>query len=242
MLVVVANAWDPRGAWLRDAWHSTGALLLIPADLSRRGWSFDPAAPADGYAVLQRRRVRVARISGVCALLPGVGDSDLPHIVAEDRGYVAAEMNAFLCAWLTAIPCPKVNPPSPASPCGPAWRPDRWVHLAARLGLPTRAVTRNVSCRGPSPSATVRAGTAARTLVVAGDRVVGGTVGQAVSAAESEWAASLAQAAGTRMLSVHIGVDQVGTFVLGADTWVDVSRPGVAEALRAVLAGDPVPS
>ena len=47
----------------------------------------------------------------------------------------------------------------------------------------------------------------------------------------------MANAAGVRLLNVHIGNDAMGPFVIGADVWADVSRPEVAEALLNELLG-----
>ena len=175
MLLVVANRADPRGPALRRAWGD-GAGLLTPVDLSRRGWSFDPADPQGGRAVIGGRGVPARDIRGVCVLLPAVADSDLGHIAATDRSYVAAELTAFLAAWLTALPGPKVNPPSPVGLSGPNWRPERWICTAARLGLPVRGTARattagtaGLRAARPGPGA----GGTQYTIVVAGNEVFG---------------------------------------------------------------------
>jgi|SRR5271165_2752143 len=240
MLLVVANKGDPRGPALRQAWD--GAGLLTPADLSQRGWSFDPSDPQAGQAVIEGRRVQARDIRGICALLPAVTDSDLRHITATDRSYVAAELTAFLAAWLVCMPCPKVNPPSPVGLSGPNWRPERWICTAARLGLPVRDAARTAV---PGTAHTVVPGMepepgdggTRHTIVVAGTEVIGAAESGDGHDALAEWAARLAGASGARMLNVHIGADARGPFVLGADTWVDTSRPGVADALRRELTG-----
>ena len=235
MLLVVANKADPRGPALRRAWGD-GAGLLTPVDLSGRGWSFDPADPQGGRAVIGGRGVPARDIRGVCVLLPAVADSDLGHITATDRSYVAAELTAFLAAWLTALPGPKINPPSPVGLSGPNWRPERWICTAARLGLPVRGTARataagtaGLRAARPGPGA----GRTRYTIVVAGNEVFGpaGTANDA----SAGWAPRLAGAAGARMLNVHIGADARGSFVLGADVWVDTGRPDVADALRQEL-------
>ena len=69
--------------------------------------------------------------------------------------------------------------------------------------------------------------------MVAGNEVFG-PAGTA-SDASAGWAPRLAGAAVRRMLNVHIGADARGSFVLGADVWVDTGRPDVADALRQEL-------
>jgi hypothetical protein len=240
MLLVVANMGDPRGPALRRAWN--GAELLTPADLSQRGWSFDPSDPQAGQAVIAGRRVPARDIRGICALLSAVADSDLRHIAAIDRSYVAAELTAFLAAWLVCMPCPKVNPPSPVGLSGPNWRRERWICTAARLGLPVRGADRTAppgTARTLVPRAEPEPGDCGsrHTIVVAGTEVLGAVGPEGGYDAPAKWAARLAGASGVRMLNVHIGADARGPFVLGADVWVDTSRPGVADALRRELTG-----
>lgn len=231
MLLVVAHQGDRRGPVLRQAWGDAG--LLTPVGLSQRGWSFDPSAPAAGQAVIEGRRVPTQDIEGICTLLPAVTESDLAHIAVTDRGYVAAEMTAFLAAWLAGVPAPTVNPPSPVSLAGPNWHTERWVCTAARARLPVRGTARPTA---PGMAPEPGGGGARHTVVVAGNEVFG-AAGAAGGEQVAGWAARLAAAAGTRMLNVHIGQDVRGCFVAGADVWVDVGRPGVADALRRELIG-----
>jgi hypothetical protein len=60
---------------------------------------------------------------------------ELQRIDPADRAYVAAETNAFLVAWLSALSCRVVNRPTTTSLCGPAWGPWHWQAAAARSGI-----------------------------------------------------------------------------------------------------------
>src|ERR1700751_5801175 len=106
MLLVLAGAGDRRGAVLREHWAGVGARLMTPHDLQGPGWRHEPARPLDGVAVAQGEPLAVAMITGVCTLLPCVVPGELPWLRPDDRGYAAAEMAAFLCAWLSGLPCP----------------------------------------------------------------------------------------------------------------------------------------
>jgi hypothetical protein len=77
-------------------------------------------------------------------------------------------------------------------------------------------------------------GQATETVVVVGDQAFG-----QVDRTWAGWATLIADAAGVRLLNVHIGSDADGAFVVGADMWVDVSRPGVADALLGELTRTP---
>ena len=86
--------------------------LMTPADLSQPGWRFRLGDAAGSTAVLGGEPVPASAIAGVLTRLPSVTDHDLTHIAPSDRAYVAAEMTAFLLAWLTALKCPLVNRPT----------------------------------------------------------------------------------------------------------------------------------
>jgi hypothetical protein len=212
VLVVLASRVDGPAAALVDRWPGA-AVLLVPADLSRPGWRFDPDDLARSTAALAGRTVPCAGITGVLTLLPRVFAQELVHVVADDRRYVAAEMTAFLLAWLTALPCPVINRPHPGCLCGPAWTPDRWRHEAARRGLRVGAAT-----APPAP---------ARSVTVVGPACLGEPEGELASAA-----LRLASAAGADLLTVQF--DPAGAF-LAASPRPDVGHPGFVPALRRLL-------
>jgi hypothetical protein len=66
---------------------------------------------------------------------PAVAAEELPWIALDDRHYVGAEINAFLVAWLSALPCPVLNRPTATSLCGPAWSQTYWQVAATRAGI-----------------------------------------------------------------------------------------------------------
>jgi hypothetical protein len=136
MIVVLASRLDPEARALVAAWSHADAALLSAEDISTVGWDFDPSDPAGGTAVVEGRRVRIAQLRGVLTRRPAVIAEELARIAPSDRTYVAAEANAFLVAWLSALPCRVVNEPTPTSLCGPAWDRWRWQAAAARAGLP----------------------------------------------------------------------------------------------------------
>ena len=158
----------------------------------------------------------MAAITGVCSLMPCVLDSDLPSIRAEDRTYVAAEMTAFLCAWLSSLACPVFNRPTPCCLCGPPWGPERWLHAAVRAGLPTGQAA-------PGETAAV-------TVVAAG-------VFGAASPAQRDLAARLSEFTGVPLLRVLFSGPESSPAVAGADLWLDTDRPGVAAAIGVLLSG-----
>ena len=135
MIVVLASRMDPEARALVEAWSGFGAVLLSAEDLTTPGWEFQPADPGAGTAVVDGRRIRVASFRAVLTRRPAVLVEELRHMDPADRSYVAAETNAFLVAWLTALPCTVVNRPTPTSLCGPAWDELHWRVAAAGAGM-----------------------------------------------------------------------------------------------------------
>src|SRR6185436_16464071 len=142
VLVVLANRTDATAAGLVSAWVSQDAALLTADDLSRAGWRHHPGAHEASTAVIGGRVVPVREIDAVLTKMPCVTEADLPHIVTEDRSYVAMEMTSFLVAWLSALECKVINKPRPACLVGPNWREAEWVRLAAETGMRVRTLRR----------------------------------------------------------------------------------------------------
>src|SRR5439155_2268431 len=130
---------------LAARWGSHGVALLTCSDLSLAGWRHAPNNVQMSQAVIAGQLVPAEKITGVFTRLPCVYEQELGHIAPADRAYVAAEMTAFLTAWLSALPCPVLNRPTPTCLSGLNWRPEQWDHAAADLGIPVRTVRREVA-------------------------------------------------------------------------------------------------
>jgi hypothetical protein len=135
VIAVLASRFDPEALDLVSAWSDSKAVLLSAEDLCSPGWSFRPAAPAESTAVINGQRVRVSELRAVVTRRPAVLAEELMRITQADRNYVAAEINAFLVAWLSSLPCRVVNRPTPTSLCGPAWSELYWREAARRAGV-----------------------------------------------------------------------------------------------------------
>jgi hypothetical protein len=220
MLVVVAGSGDHAAEAFVARHARRGVAMLTPADLSLPGWSFDPARPAEGTAVVAGEPTLVRAIRGVLTRLPAISAADLPHIAAEDRDYAAAEMSAFLLAWLSALRCPVLNQPAPPSLAGPSWWRPRWVHAAVRAGLqPPASSDRDLE-------------NDARVLHVLG--------GRCLSAAEpglADHVVRLAAVAGVDLLAVGLDPTAATPTFAWADPWPDPSAPELADAVLAYLRG-----
>jgi hypothetical protein len=232
-LLIVAAAGDASALALARRWSDAGARLLTPEDLSVAGWRHHIGDPEAGCAVASGEVLPVASIAGVVTRLAWVSEHELAWIVAEDRAYVAAEMSAFFLGWLAELPVPVLNRPAPGCLAGPGWRHERWVHAAARLGIPTVPCRRSVGAGAASKLdvANPRASEVI-TITLAGRRPVGPVPGDDRLIT---WANALAATAGVDLLDVHFCVRGQGPSFLSANPWPDVSRPELADALLELM-------
>ncbi len=226
MLVVVASRHDPGACEIVQRWERWGAALLGCEDLSVPGWRYSPSNRAASRAVVSGRVVPDKSIRGVLLRRPLILEQELMHIAPADREFVAAEMSAFLLAWLSELPCPVLNRPQGASLCGPNWRPQQWAHMAAKAGFhvdPARCqIPADAKAEGEEnlPAAQpVKA-------VVVGDRCLGD-----VSDAQAAAAIKLAAAAGVALLAVWLVPSKRRSRFVAANPMPDLNDSCVADAV-----------
>jgi len=228
MLVILATRHDQACGRLVADWAGHASLLTCE-DLSVRGWRYCPGGEM-GASVVGASPARARDIEGVLTRLPRVDESELGNIVPGDRGYVAAEMTAFLAAWLSDLRCPVLNRPTAACLMGPHWRRERWVLTAAKLGIPVVTACRSVPAATQDGVPHLPRGST--TLHVIGQRCVG-----SVDESLCRWAVALAEAAGVGMLRARFTAAEAGPAFLDADYWVDVADPEVSKAIFSYFAG-----
>jgi hypothetical protein len=229
MLVIVADEHDADAVALVDRWRDHDAQLLSIADLLAPGWCHRVASPGALTAVVFGRVVPVETISGVLTLLPCIFAERLVGIIPEDRAYVAAETTAFLASWLSDLPCPVLNRPTPDWLTGPNWRPAQWVHAAARLGIPVRAVRHGTSGEAATATPTRHANTSVT--------VVSGHCFGETDPTLAVHARRLAASAGVAMLTVHFDGETADAHMVGADVRPDLASPTIANAILHHLSG-----
>ncbi len=243
MLVVVTSADDPAAATLLEDWPGE-ARRLGADDLSRPGWVFEPGG-MPGWAVLGGERVAAGRISGVVTQLPCVVPGELGAIIPADREYVAAEMTAFLAAWLSELTCPVLNRPLPGQLMGPGWSAQRWAQVARAAGITTRlepdilASASESEVEGQAEPGDGSGSDASgfdyagegHSVTVVGGRAIGGADPECGRAAET-----LAAAAGVALLRAHFTEDPHDCVFVAADYWVDIADPQVIAAIAEHLA------
>jgi hypothetical protein len=165
-----------------------------------------------------------SEIQAVATTLEAVSTYDLPHIVRDDRIYVAAEMRAFLLVWLSTIPCAVLNRPTPMSLAGCGWRAEQWILTAAALGIPTVTLTE------PKQN-DVRDSAATFTVTRVGDQVL-----DAPDHRTARWVSQLAAAAQTTTLEARFS-DESPPRLVSVTVIPDLTRSAVAAAAIAWLEG-----
>jgi hypothetical protein len=232
MFLVLASCMDAAAAELVSG-TSDDVRLVTCADLSQPGWVFDPAAPGEGRCVVGEERVSVDAVQGVLTLLTDVRPTELPHIVEDDRAYIAAEMMAFLVAWLSYVPVPVVNRPTPLCLSGPFLRAEQWLAQAQSVGLPIRRSTRRVMAAAVPPAPLVPE--SSRCVVVVGRQVV---CGADVPEEVADGVLAMASAVGAGLLTAVFDSDEDGAYLAAATPAVSVRDPAVSRAALTALTQD----
>jgi hypothetical protein len=224
MLVIIASSYDQQALALASRWLERDVRLLTCHDLSLSGWQYHPTSPQKSVAVISGQAVPVTEIGGVINRLPGIQDYEIPQIMSTDRSYVAAEMTAFLSAWLNHLPCPVWNKPTATYLLGSSWRPAQWTQAAAQLGMQVHNIWQEIYFNVPAQN--VEHPRDAVSISVIGDRVVG-----EIDSELAQKSRQLARVAQVDLLTVHFSSVKADAVFLGAELWVDISSDVISEAI-----------
>jgi hypothetical protein len=225
VIIILASWWDEAARALAERWKDYKACLVTPKDLSRVGWCHYSGRNHISNAVISDRKRATSDICGVLVRLPWVCDQDLWHIASADRAYIGAEMNAFLVSWLSALPCPVLNRPTPSCLSGPAWRQENWIYIAGQLGIPVAPVRRST----PNLLETVLAASQrSRSWAVT---VVGGRWFGSVTPELAMQAQLLAEASEVDLLVVSFDRPEAGALFVSASLWPDIANGEIADAI-----------
>ena len=234
MLVVLASCHDRSARYLVERWAAFGAGMITCEDLSVAGWRFWPSSPDASTAVVGGRVVPCKDIVGVLTRLPCIFPWELVRIRPEDRLYAAAEMGAFLTAWLSSLSCRVLNRPSAACLSGPNWRPEQWARAASSLDIPVKTIERSVH-HGATPEPGVsEPGSVAVTVL--GHQSFG-----QVDPSLAVQARSLAVAAQVDLLEVRFSGGDAGSRLQSINLWPDLARADLADAALQYLRGESPP-
>ena len=210
---------------------------MTAADLSCSGWTMNSRHLAEARFVVSGRVHAVSEIAGVLVRLPAISENELERIAVSDRRYVASEINAFLIYWLSSLPCPVLNRPSPRSLAGPGWYPEHWVHCAAAVGLNTRPIERAIRASSWDEPGWGDHGDQGIELTMVGEQCFGDAEPALVHKARR-----LAKASGADLVSFRFDGASATSRLLMADPFPRLDEKTVASAvLQYLTAGKPTP-
>lgn len=202
--------------------------MLTAEDLSVAGWRYRVSDACASIAMIGGQPVQQEKITGVLTRLEWIWESELLEIVENDRGYIAAEMSAFLVSWLSDLKCPILNRPSPGSLNGPAWGKERWNFAASKAGMRVNPIRRRASLAPASNGEHKEASQSESqvSVTVVGDQCIGDvheTLGQQ--------ARRLADLAKMDLLAVQFTNAEPDASFVAAGALADVENIAVAEAV-----------
>lgn len=237
-LLVIASLQDAVARHLVAHFRAAGAdscLMLCP-DLARPGWRLEVGTgeAASLHGQVAEQALDVGSIRGVVTRLWAVSAQEIPFIHEEDRLYAAAEMQAFLLAWLAALRCPVLNAPSPGCLAGPSWSYEQWLAMVHAAKIRARPFRRHLVYQAAPASQALQPqapwGDTGPTLDVS---IVGTRCFGAPDDAHAGAALRLARAAGVDLLRVVFARDgaQEPVFI-HADYWINAADPAIADAIR----------
>ncbi|HXO00195.1 MAG TPA: hypothetical protein VN881_14055 [Candidatus Acidoferrales bacterium] len=229
-LLILASANDETARRLATLWKGDGARLVLPRDLSRPGWKYQPGQVESSVAAVDGELIPARQISGVLTRLGNIAENELIEIASGDREYVAREMSAFLLAWLSALTCPMLNRPGSICLSGPNWRPEQWAHAASQAAIPVVPSRRRVPYENePSPASRYEPPV---TVTVVGKKCFGPK-----DKFLHDGARRIARRANVELLAVNfVGSGKDARF-LSADLWPNISAPDIADAVKEHLVG-----
>jgi hypothetical protein len=228
MRLILAHDHDIAARTLATRWGAEARLLTV-ADLHRNGWGLELDPDGRVRTELADPAGKPLPITGVVNRLGVITPADLPQVHRQDRQYAAAELTAFLLAWLDACPAPVLNRPSAGSLNGPAWHPEQWAAAATSVGLRPDGVRRRIG---------LTAGTLRPEPVwdrMIGAHVVGDDCFGEVHPVLARRLCELARLAGTPLLGAVVSGPGPGARVRDISAWPDVADPQVADAVANAL-------
>ncbi len=232
MWLVICSADDASVLWASEGLKRRGLepLQVLYSDTLAHGIGWvhrlrDESLSTE-MTLPDGKQVHSSELAGVLNRMTAVSSASLLLITPEDRYYVTHEFQAFFLSWLTALPVPVLNRPTPFGLSGRLRHVSEWAWLASKAGLPNRGYRQSSDQPPLEWGAHVRltdAGTPTTTLVVVGDRVTGPPAPPQIE----EGCLRLSKLSGAELLGVEFVIDdEEGWIFAGASTSPDLRAGG----------------
>ena len=158
------------------------------------------------------RHIRDSEVWGALNRLSYPPLDSLVLFLPSDREYVQQELHSFFLSWLSALPGPVINRPTPWGLAGQWRHVSEWITLAARVGLPVPPYRLSSRDLGEAVDFATHIATSRApltTLIVAGNTVLGALCPPHIGAG----CLHLAELANTALLGVEFVVDREGSWI-----------------------------
>jgi hypothetical protein len=221
-LLVIAEANDADAVWCRQALAEsfrgpvvqvTPSEMVMAPQLSHR-----LGTDHESVQLTLARGLTLAGpdLAGVVNRIQRLPDRHFVQAQGTEHGYAAAELHAFFLGWLSALPCPMFNAPTPACLHGPAHADLAARHLAALAGWTV----------GDAPEAPVAGWGPVQVHWVLDQAVLGPDL----SLHEQQVMQALSALWGGRLLQVQSRQGPQARVFVSASSWVDFRAAGPALA------------
>jgi len=223
LILVFASELDEVARDATTDWSEQEAVLLTPADIFCKGWRTRIGGVRDWSIVANGQQWPIRSVSGVVSRLPCILARELFDIQPDDRPFAAAEATAFALFFLSSIPCPVVNRPTPNCLNGPNWQPEQWVRACLEAVVPFKA-----SCRRTNEVINPEtASSCLRSVIVLAGKCLEDTSDGCLAGV-----LRLARLANVTFLQVYFMQDKGETIFYRAELTPDLSKVEIRNALR----------
>jgi len=245
MWLVLCPSDDLAALWAFHGLKERGleSLELVTVETLGLGVRWDHRVSTQrvslGFTLADGRCIRDGDLQGTLNRLSYPPLDSLVLFQPADREYVRQELTSFFLSWLSALPGPVINRPTPWGLAGQWRHVSEWAALAARAGLPVppyHLTSRDLHEPTSPAMRLVPHGVAITTLIVAGSAVVGASAPPSIR----EGCLRLAGLADTALLGVEFLADpQAGWLFAGATPLPDLRLGGepLLDALALLLRG-----
>lgn len=140
--LIACNPGDAAALWAARRLRRRGLepLEVVSAEALayalRIEHRLDAGRPSVRIELADGRRLASECLKGVLNRLTHVPTRHLRLAAEGDRAYAVQEVTALFLSWLSALPGPVLNRPTPFGLPGPCLDRSQWLALATRAGLP----------------------------------------------------------------------------------------------------------
>jgi hypothetical protein len=234
--LILCHGDDPSGPWAYEGLKQRGLapLELVTSEMLGPSLRWDHRVGAEPasiqISISDGRVLDGGAIRGVLNRLRGVaGWRSIRNVGDNDRRYAEQELTAFFLSWLSCLPPPILNRPTPQGLAGRERHLAEWVLLAAAAGLATAPLRQSSGIRARQ---SMEGRPHSSTVLVIDRRAFGAAPADVLSACQR-----LAARADTAILGIELTASPLSRWTFAGATLLPDLRIGGQPALDALSEG-----